>query len=90
MNNQEFFITIIVIVLVLFKFFISCEGFDNNNYPCAEYPNNSNCTCPAEKPSQRVLGNFPMNYGDNSPYSYTCVSKKIPEPDTNVYPNPPE
>ena len=90
MNNQEILITILVVVLVIFKFFNFVEGFDTNNYPCVSNPSNSNCTCPTEFPSQRVLGSFPMNYGQTSPYAYSCVSNNIPEPNTNVYPNPPE
>lgn len=90
MNNQEILITVLVIVLVIFKFFKITEGFDVNNYPCATHPSNSNCTCPTDAPSQRVLGKFPMNYGEKSPYAYSCVSNSVEEPSTNVYPNPPE
>lgn len=90
MYNQEILITILVVSLVIFKFFKIVEGFDLNNYPCVTHPFNSNCTCPVEAPTQRVLGKFPMNYGYNSPYVYSCISNKVPEPSTNVYPNPPE
>lgn len=90
MINQDFFILILIIILVIFKFFKVTEGFDSNNYPCQTHPTNSNCTCPPNASSQRVLGDFPMNYGDKSPYLYSCVSKNVPEPNTNVYPNPPE
>jgi hypothetical protein len=90
MNNQEILITVLIVVLVIFKFFKITEGFDSNNYPCATYPSNSNCSCPTDVPSQRVLGNFPMNYGVNSPYTYSCVSNSVQEPNTNVYPNPPQ
>lgn len=90
MNNQEILIIVLVIVLIIAKFVKSNEGFNSNNYPCASHPNNSNCTCPTSDPSQRVLGDFPMNYGKNSPYTYSCVSNTVPEPNTNVWPNPPE
>ena len=90
MNNQEILITILVVVLVIFKFVKFVEGFDSNYYPCVSNPTNSNCTCPSYSPSQRVLGNFPMNYGQTSPYLFSCVSSNVPEPNTNAYPNPPE
>lgn len=90
MDNQEFLIAILLIVLLIIKFIKVNEGFNTNNYPCTTHPSNSNCTCPTNAPSQRVLGKFPMNYGKTSPYTYNCVSNSVPEPDTNVYPNPPE
>lgn len=90
MNNQEILITVLVIAIVIFKFFKVTEGFDVNNYPCSTHPSNSNCSCPMETPSQRALGKFPMNYGTNSPYTYSCVSNSVHEPNANVYPNPPE
>lgn len=90
MNNQEIFITILVVVLIIFWSTKSVEGFNSNNFPCISNPTNSNCTCSIDTPSQRVLGKFPMNYGKTSPYLYSCVSNNVKEPDTNVYPNPPE
>ena len=90
MKNQEIFITILIVALVLMKFFNFVEGFESNNFPCVSNPSNSNCTCPTDAPSQRVIGKFPMNYGQTAPYAYSCVSKSVPEPNTNVYPNPPE
>lgn len=90
MNNQEILIVVLIVVLIIFKFFKITENFDSNYFPCATHPLNSNCTCPTNIPSQRVLGDFPMNYGLNSPYTYNCVSQNDPEPNTNVYPNPPE
>jgi hypothetical protein len=90
MNNQEKLVLILVVVLVILKITNFTEGFDVNNYPCVSNPTNSNCTCPTDSPSQRVLGKFPMNYGQTAPYLYSCVSNKVAEPDTNVYPNPPE
>ena len=90
MNNQEILITILVVVLVIFKFYKYVENFESNDYPCTSNPTNSNCTCPADSPSQRVIGKFPMNYGKTSPYLYSCVSNNVQEPNTNVYPNPPE
>lgn len=90
MNNTEILIVVLIVVLIVFKYYNSRENFNVNNYPCEENPNNSNCTCPSEFPSQRVLGKFPMNYGKTSPYVYSCVSNSVREPNTNVYPNPPE
>ena len=85
MNNQEILITILVIAIVIFKFFKITENFDSNNFPCTIHPTNSNCSCPSEAPSQMVLGKFPMNYGNDSPYLYSCVSNSVPEPNTNLY-----
>ncbi len=90
MNNQEFLIVLLIAVLVIFKFYKFVEGFDSNDYPCINNPTNSNCTCPTEAPVQKVFGKFPMNYGSNSPYLYSCVSNSSVEPNTNVFPNPPE
>lgn len=89
MNNQEFFIVILIGVLIVLKFIGCKEGFEINDYPCATHPTNSNCTCPPEAPVQTIIGQFPMNYGENSPYVYTCVPKSGQEPSTNVFPNPP-
>jgi hypothetical protein len=90
MNNQEFLITLLVITLFIFKFFNNTENFETNDYPCILYPTNSNCSCPPDANTQRILGDFPMNYSKKSPYLYSCVSPNIKEPDTNLYPNPPE
>ena len=88
MNNQEIFLLISLVVLIIIKYINSRENFELNNYPCVNHPRNSNCTCPTNVPSQRVLGEFPMNYGEKSPYSYNCVSNDVLEPSTNVYPSP--
>jgi hypothetical protein len=90
MNSQEILITLLVVVLIIFKFYNFVEGFDSNYYPCTSNPSNSNCTCPSDSPSQRVFGNFPMNYGQNAPFAYSCVSNNVSEPNPNAYPNPPE
>lgn len=90
MNNQEILITILVVVLVIFKFYKFVENFESNYFSCESNSNNSNCTCSTNSPSQRVIGKFPMNYGLTAPYTYSCVSNNVPEPNTNVYPNPPE
>lgn len=90
MNNQEFLITILVVALIIFKFYKFIENFESNDFPCVSNPTNSNCTCPSESPSQKVIGKFPMNYGLTAPYLYSCDSNKVIEPNTNVYPNPPE
>ena len=90
MNNQKILVIVLVIVLVIFKFYNVVERFESNYFPCVSNPTNSNCTCPSESPEQRVLGNFPMNYGLTAPYLYSCVSKNVPQPETTVFPNPPE
>jgi hypothetical protein len=90
MNNQEILIITLIIVLVIFKFYRFVENFESNDYPCTSNPTNSNCTCPPDAISQRVLGKYPMNYGLSAPYLYSCVSNSVQEPKTNVYPNPPE
>ncbi len=90
MNNQEILILVLLAILVITKFFNFRECFDSNDFPCATNPTNSNCTCPPNASSQIVFGKFPMNYGKTSPYLYSCVSKGVEEPNTNVYPNPPE
>jgi hypothetical protein len=90
MNNQEIFIIVIIVVLVILKFVKLGEGFEamnTNNFPCDKYPLNSNCTCPVDAPQRVVLGQFPMNYGEKSPYVYTCVPASAPEPSTTVWPN---
>jgi hypothetical protein len=90
MNNKEKLVLVLLLVLIIVKILNSREDFGTNNYPCVSNPTNSNCTCPSEAPSQTVFGKFPMNYGKTSPYLYSCVSDKVSEPPTNVYPNPPE
>lgn len=90
MKSKEILITILIVLLVFIKYCNFIEGFESDNFPCDSNPTNSNCTCPVDSPSQIVVGKFPMNYGQTSPYLYTCVSKTIQEPNTNVYPNPPE
>lgn len=90
MNNQEIFIVVLIIVLVIMKFTNLGEAFEItnvNDFPCDKNPLNSNCTCPADKPQKIVVGQFPMNYGEKSPYVYTCVSGDAPEPRTTVWPN---
>lgn len=90
MNYQEIFIVVIIVILIIFKFVKFCEGFESvniNNFPCEKYPLNSNCTCPTDVPQRVVLGQFPMNYGEKSPYVYTCVPADAPEPSTTVWPN---
>lgn len=56
-----------------------------NNFSCDDNPLNSNCVCESEKTKQRILGDFPMNYGLTSPYIYTCANKNIPEPKTTLW-----
>ena len=87
MNNQEIFIVVLIVILVVIRFVKFSEGFEVNNYPCDKHPLNSNCTCPANAPQRVVLGQFPMNYGEKSPYVYTCVPADAPEPSTTVWTN---
>lgn len=86
MNNQEIFIIVIIVILIIMKFANWAERFENT-YPCQTHPNNSNCSCPPNVPNQRVLGQFPMNYGLDSPYRYTCVPDSAKEPSTNDWPS---
>lgn len=91
MNNQEVFIVVLIIVLLIMSMTKCYEGFESNPnyYPCDTHPNNSNCTCAlGTKPI--VDGPYPKNYGQTAPYKYDCVSNYVQEPDTNVWPNPPE
>lgn len=91
MNNQQVLIIVLIVLLVIFKLSYSSENFDcANDFPCDKYPFNSNCTCPTGTSVQRVLGTFPMNYGQTAPYVYRCIPNSTPEPPTNVWPNPPE
>lgn len=87
MNNQEILIIVLIVILVVMRFGNFCEGFEVNDFPCDKHPLNSNCTCPANAPQRVVLGKFPMNYGEKSPYVYTCVPAEAQEPNTNVWPN---
>ncbi len=89
MNNQIIFIIVSVVVLIVLKFFSRTENFELDDYPCATHPFNSNCTCPPDAPVQKVVGEFPENYGENAPYKYVCSPKSFEEPSTNVFPNPP-
>ncbi len=91
MNNREILIVVLIVVLIVIKFYKYCEGFESNpnNFPCSKNPFNPNCTCPPDAPVQTILGEFPMNYGEKSPYFYTCVPKNSQEPNTNSWPNPP-
>ncbi len=93
MNNQEIFILVLIVVLIIIRFthgFFEPFETDPKVMLCKDYPFNSNCSCPPEAPVQTVLGEFPMNYGEKSPYVYTCVPRTAQEPNTNVWPNPPE
>jgi len=93
MNNQEILIlTLIFVLIIIFLYKGLYESFESNQQVmlCKDYPLNSNCVCPAETPVQMVLGKFPMNYGEKSPYIYTCVPKSTPEPNINLWSNPPE
>jgi hypothetical protein len=87
MNNQEIFIIVVIVILVIMRFVKLSEGFEVNNFPCDKNPLNSNCTCPTDAPQRVVLGQFPMNYGEKSPYVYTCVPANAPEPPTTIWPN---
>jgi hypothetical protein len=87
MNIQQIFILVLIVILVILRFVKSCEGFEVNNFPCDKNPLNSNCTCPTDAPQRVVLGQFPMNYGEKSPYVYTCVPTNAPEPLTTIWPN---
>jgi hypothetical protein len=94
MNNQEIFILVLVIVLVIVhfssRFFESFEtNLDSKKILCQDNPFNSNCSCPSDAPVQTVLGDFPMNYGEESPYMYTCVPRTSQESDLDVLSIPP-
>jgi len=93
MNNQEILISVLICALIIIRFYyVIYEPFESDpkEMLCKDYPLNSNCTCPPEAPVQNVLGTFPMNYGEKSPYIYTCVPKSAQEPSTTVWANPPE
>jgi hypothetical protein len=93
MNNQEVLILVLIVVLIVIRFYHGIfEQFETDPIPmlCKDYPLNSNCVCPPEAPVQTVLGQFPMNYGEKSPYVYTCVPSSAQEPETTIWPNPPE
>jgi len=85
MNNQEILIIILIIILVIMKFLKLYENFEINNFPCEKNPFNSNCTCPSDAPQRVILGEFPLNYGEKSPYLYTCVPSNAPEPKTTIW-----
>ena len=88
MFKQEIFILVIIIVLIIVRFVKIGECFEsmyNNNFPCETNPTNSNCTCPSDSPKKIVLGQFPMNYGEQSPYKYTCVPENAMEPNPNAW-----
>lgn len=88
MKNQEIFIIFIIIVLFTMWFVNSREGFNIiNDYPCKKFPLNSNCSCPIEASQKVVLGQYPLNYSEKSPYVYTCVPSTTIEPNTNIWPN---
>ena len=91
MNNQEIFILVLIVALVLIGAFKWTEGFesDSNYYPCETNPFNSNCTCSTGN-RQIVEGPYPINYGQTAPYKYDCVQNSVKEPETTVWPNPPE
>ena len=86
MNNQEIFILILIVVLILLELYKCNENFEStkNNLSCDFNPLNSNCSCPPDEPIQKVIGKFPMNYGRTSPYVYKCYQNSTPEPSTNI------
>lgn len=97
MEKQEIFIFTIIFILVIIRFinFTFADFFDNtihshpniNYFPCDKHPNNSNCTCPPNMKQQIIYKDFPIGYGMDSPYDYTCVNSSIPEPSTNLFNN---
>jgi hypothetical protein len=91
MNNQEIFIIVLIIVLVLLGFSKWSEGFESvsNHFPCDIHPFNSNCTCQVGT-KQIIDGPYPVEFGQKSPYKFDCVSNSAKEPETTVWPNPPE
>ena len=91
MNNQEILIIVLIILLVVYRYTtVFFEKFETEptKLMCKDYPLNSNCACPTDAPVQTISGTFPMNYGDNSPYTYKCVPTSTQEPPTNLWPNP--
>lgn len=100
MEKQEFFILVIILVLVIIRIvnFTFTDFFDNthnikthpniNYYPCDKHPNNSNCTCHANMTQQIIYKDFPINYTTSSPYNYTCVNSSSPKPSVNLFNNP--
>ena len=93
MNNQKILILVLIIVLIIVFFYAGLfESFETDPkiMLCKDYPFNSNCDCPVEAPVQTVLGQFPMNYGETSPYVYTCVPRTAQESPTDLWTNPPE
>ena len=87
MKNQEVLIIFLIILFVIIGFYRMSESFELNNFPCNIHPLNSNCTCPRKASVQSIFGQFPMNYGLNSPYTYTCVPDNTIEPSTNLWPS---
>ncbi len=112
MKNQEIFILILLVSLVILRLFKKHENFSENfsenntknyklnsenqlispnsinNFPCENFPFNSNCTCPSDQYSQKIIGQFPMNYGQTAPYAYTCIKKdEYTEPSVNLWQN---
>jgi hypothetical protein len=98
MINKQTFIAILIIVLLMLGSFCKCEkdsekeseNFEINlnrstSMNCDNQPLNSNCICESEQTKQRIFGDFPMNYGQTSPYIYTCVNKNNVEPKTSLW-----
>lgn len=97
MTNKQIFIAILIISLLFLNTYCKCnnesENFELNlarstSMSCDNQPLNSNCFCESEKTKQKILGDFPMNYGQTSPYIYTCVNKENIEPTTILYSTP--
>ncbi len=91
MNNQEVFIVVLIIILFIMSSHRWFENFESdiNYYPCDIHPYNSNCTCKVGT-KQIIDGPYPINYNQVSPYKFDCVSNSVKEPETTVWPNPPE
>lgn len=86
MNNIEFFVCLLILIVVLMYINHSKrEKFTVNDFPCSIHPFNSNCTCPAEMSQRRIIGEFPLNYGEASPYKYICTNPSVPEPKTTLW-----
>lgn len=89
MNNIEFFVSLLILIIVLIyinhRAQTKGENFSVNDFPCSIHPFNSNCTCPVEMSQRRIIGEFPLNYGEASPYKYVCVGQSEPEPKTTLW-----
>lgn len=98
MTHKQIFIGMLIFTLLIIYLIPKCscnnsndfENFElNPNYSvlanCDNQPLNSNCFCEPDKTKQKILGDFPMNYGQTSPYVYTCVDKNTLEPKTTLY-----